>query len=368
MARRWRLSINCLVFVVAPWYFTSSAQGQGIAAIHHDISTQDVCEEVTAPPQQDIRWYEGLSLQADNRVLGGDIVAYKIRWFNGNWSGWIVPGVNDIDGTVNHRAYANNKAKHNTLRRMWAMFYDHEHKYIICKHRTDRAKVNLPDAIPRKTDVIAYEPFDYEAGSSIIGANGGIGWDGPWYGGDSKVAHPGLTFSTVPAAGRCLGGTSGSASTRRLRTPVEGTSGTSLFISALFLCKFDGWQATLGNVDGQDNGHFYFGDLAKENGHCWALHSGVRSYYSKVKIVPGEVALLVAQIDFMPGNDRMRLWVNPDRGAPLPSSADIDVTSDNLKRFAGVFWQSQQGFRLQTQMVDEIRIGRTFFDVVAPVR
>jgi hypothetical protein len=65
--------------------------------IAHNISTQDICLEIISPPQKDARWYQGLSLQIDQEILKGKIVAYQIRWFN------------------------------------WSYFSDHEHKYIICK-------------------------------------------------------------------------------------------------------------------------------------------------------------------------------------------------------------------------------------------
>ena len=97
----------------------------------HDISTQDQCLEVTSPASRDHRWYQGLSLHVDQEILGGRIVAYKIRWFNGNWSGWFVPGVNDIDHKFNDSHFPGNTARHNTMRRKWSCFYDHEHLYII---------------------------------------------------------------------------------------------------------------------------------------------------------------------------------------------------------------------------------------------
>jgi len=59
----------------------------------------------------------------DFQVLGGKIYAYKIQWFNGSWSGWYIPGVNDIDYKKNLNG---------TLRRMWSYFYDHSFLYIIC--------------------------------------------------------------------------------------------------------------------------------------------------------------------------------------------------------------------------------------------
>lgn len=93
--------------------------------ISHEISSQDSCLEIVSLPQRDHRWYQGLSLQIDQEIIGGKIIAYQIRWFNGNWSTWFVPGINDIDQKYN--------PANNTMRRMWSYFYDHEHRYILCK-------------------------------------------------------------------------------------------------------------------------------------------------------------------------------------------------------------------------------------------
>jgi hypothetical protein len=93
--------------------------------IFHEISTQDICLEIVSPAQRDSRWYQGLSMQIDQEILGGKVIAYQIRWFNGNWSPWFVPGVNDIDHKYN--------PDNNRMRRMWSYFDDHEHRYILCK-------------------------------------------------------------------------------------------------------------------------------------------------------------------------------------------------------------------------------------------
>jgi hypothetical protein len=68
-------------------------------------------------------------------VLKGKIAAYKIRWFNGKWSGWYVPGVNDLDGKINMAAPTCGifPKKGNTMRRVWSYFYDHVHTYILCR-------------------------------------------------------------------------------------------------------------------------------------------------------------------------------------------------------------------------------------------
>jgi hypothetical protein len=70
----------------------------------------------------------------DQIVEGGRIAAYKIRWFSGRWSNWFVPGVNDLGPKFNinpKTCSLSYRAK--SMRRRWSNFYDHTHKFIICK-------------------------------------------------------------------------------------------------------------------------------------------------------------------------------------------------------------------------------------------
>ncbi|CAF1088345.1 unnamed protein product [Rotaria sordida] len=91
-----------------------------------DITSQGNCTEVSnEQPTYDSRWPgSGIDLNIDWAIKCGNIIAYKIRWFSGAWSGWYVPGVNDMDEKVNGG---------NGLRRKWSYFEDHTHTYIICK-------------------------------------------------------------------------------------------------------------------------------------------------------------------------------------------------------------------------------------------
>lgn len=103
--------------------------GGGADCIKHDLKTQASCtlkgsDNKPLPATRDRRWVKGLNTEMDNKILQGDVVAYKIQWFNGSWSGWYVTGVNDIDWKFNRRT--------NDMRRMWSYFNDHNHQYIIC--------------------------------------------------------------------------------------------------------------------------------------------------------------------------------------------------------------------------------------------
>ncbi len=99
--------------------------------IKYDLRTQAVCSQVgtesspNAPAGTAPGWYQGLNSQLDQKNLKGEILAYKIQWSNGVWTGWYVKGVNDIDIKYN--------PSNNTMRRMWSYFTDHKHLYIICK-------------------------------------------------------------------------------------------------------------------------------------------------------------------------------------------------------------------------------------------
>lgn len=76
----------------------------------------------THPPTWDSRWSDGLSLDIDNTILGVNVGIYRIRWFNGSWSKWYTPGVDDIDWKTNYDG---------TQRRVWSYFEDHHHQRYI---------------------------------------------------------------------------------------------------------------------------------------------------------------------------------------------------------------------------------------------
>lgn len=215
----------------------------------------------------------------------------------------------------------------------------------------------------------AYEPFNYAAGIAINGLNGGAGWGGPWTGVGNLTVGPGLTYAglmPIPA-GNALGWTPGAASRRTLAAPVVGAPGITLVMRALIRSNVNGTpatQATLGNSSG---GTFIIGDLPQPNPSAgnWGMQNAFGCFYSTHPVVANATTLLVAQIDFNVGggiNERMRLWVNPSPPDMFfITPPDIDVTNANIAQFSGVFWQTQQGQRL-----DEILINMTGDTCVPP--
>lgn len=76
-------------------------------------------QEVTSGPLGDARWVNSTDSNLDLTLLDKKIVAYRIQWFNGSWSSWYVPGVNDLY-----------KKAGEPTRRIWANFNDHNFTYI----------------------------------------------------------------------------------------------------------------------------------------------------------------------------------------------------------------------------------------------
>ena len=115
--------------------------------VTYSLTSQQSCVEVTRRATRDCRWAAGLNNNVDQLVLNGDVIAYQM--FNGRWSGWYVTGVNDIDWKFNVAGRTCSVAyQANSMHRFWSYFYDHTHKYILCRDPMVVATPGLP-ASPR---------------------------------------------------------------------------------------------------------------------------------------------------------------------------------------------------------------------------
>ena len=91
------------------------------------------CKEYVKSRTRNCRWASNMNRRLDEIILKGTIIAYKILWWSGSWSGWYVPGQNDLD--LKYNRFARKcpiPYRARSLRRMWSYFYDHTHRYIIC--------------------------------------------------------------------------------------------------------------------------------------------------------------------------------------------------------------------------------------------
>jgi hypothetical protein len=238
---------------------------------------------------------------------------------------------------------------------------------------------------PAFGQVIAYEGFNYAAGTNLNGLNGGTGWANAWSEPSFGTGNPSdsvpetiqagsLTFGSLITNGnRVVTGGRFSYDIRNLGTAL-GTAGTTRYAS--FLLRRDTIGPDPGN-NGPDYGGLVFGDennpnslfVGKPGGGTvgnYALENGNGSgqVTSARPEVLGTTALLVVRFDFTAGNDTFRLYVNPIPGGTEPSVADAIKSDLNIATLVGV---SISTGAAATWSVDEIRVGGTFADVVAPV-
>jgi hypothetical protein len=210
-------------------------------------------------------------------------------------------------------------------------------------------------------DVLSvYEGFNYTPGLSLSGLNGGFGWSGAWGtpgGLDSTVGSGSLTLDPLAVSG-------GSASTPGFQPPNQGSSVATWIRNLATPLGADGTTAYLSFLFQPDAGAGFYGGL--NFGGVFVGLSGNQSFYglegpgndislSAVPAVQDQPVLLVLQADFMAGDDRLSLYVNPIAGGPKPSVPDAVKTNLDVGAVDSLTINNYGGFAL-----DEIRIGDSF--------
>lgn len=215
--------------------------------------------------------------------------------------------------------------------------------------------------------LIAVDNFDYfPAGSDLTGSSGGdsFGFSGPWSGqtsyniGDGSLASP---RDPLPRIGNCVTAVAfgdNRSIDRELTTPL-GDEGTSAYISFLVQPQgilhqgaYNGWFALAlrGSTD-IFAGMSSFGD-------SYSLEVGFERAITNTSAAVGKTAFLVLRIDFTEGVDPVRLYVNPQPGAPEPAAPSASLINLNVN-FINTISLTGPG----ASAFDAIRIGTTFADV-----
>jgi len=236
--------------------------------------------------------------------------------------------------------------------------------------------------------LLAYEPF-YEPVGPLNGLSAGSGWGAAWdvQGGNTTVpgynitaASP-LSYSGLSSAGNhAIGGYAYLTAGRALNVATSGpfsaylsngligTSGTSIWLSALVRKDTNDEQqvsVTLhpNSVDWNPNNLGtsvgYFGSSSDTNGtRYWSLEIGTTVYKTSVPVVIGQTTLLVLQITFGSQSQAV-LYVNPTSlGGSAPATASVQATTSSSLAFKSLAYYA--GDQTGSSSLDEIRIGTTF--------
>lgn len=235
--------------------------------------------------------------------------------------------------------------------------------------------LNLPTIAG--ASLLVYEPFDYPAGA-FGSVNGGIGFLGPWADNDPQFSPQ---TGNLQANGYVSQGNevhllaSTYATELRHLSGQFGADGTELWASYMLQIKNPGAFTSLGigyPINGTVN--LQFGVLGSSNGTgppstTWGMDSygGYGQVLSQVPVVYGKTARLAVHIQFLPGPDRIDLYVNPASGIP-PSSPDATKTDLDLGHTLQLYSPPTIDFasNMGDALFDDVRIGTTYADVVPP--
>ncbi len=228
---------------------------------------------------------------------------------------------------------------------------------------------------PLSASQIAYDDFKR---SFPIYANSGLGFNGAWTQGGFNVFASGyehtdasLCFGSLEAGGTSVSAGAFPAINGALRNLAQqlGQDGTTVYVSFLVQARepfgggiFSGFfgltlNGSLGNdlFIGKSGG----GALAE-----WVLETrgGGGQVSSGAPIVVGKTAFLVLKAEFLAANDVFTLYVDPPPGG-VESGSGTEKADLNLGLVPRIGIYSSGPF-----VIDEIKIGTTYADVVKGVR
>ena len=217
---------------------------------------------------------------------------------------------------------------------------------------------------------ISRDSFNYTpVGTDLNGNSGGgsFGMSGAWVGDSSfDIGAGSLTdpTGTIAVSGNRMTAASFNDNRDIVRpfTNAFGTDNTTTYFSFLIRPEgvlgqgaFGGWfgVALRGNVN-----DVLVGKPTGISLYTMERPGGANSVTTTKTVAVGESTLFVMRIDFLPGNDNIRLYVNPVPGAPEPSTSSAMTSAYDLGLLISANPTGPGAFS-----VDEIRSGSTFASV-----
>ncbi len=243
----------------------------------------------------------------------------------------------------------------------------------------DTATLNITvEPAPVAGGGLAYEGFAYVVSNKIHGLNGGTGFSSAWVSSQDgltnpnfEIVSPGDSWGSLPVSSNRLLRTSTGGTESLSRTLSADLDATNLWFSVLWRPRSNegfaiGSGALLENGGPPDTitGGAGFGFMNTDNTMAYAsiYHSGGRTdSASGLAISQGSPVLLAGFIEFNvgpSGEDRLSLYpvtTNLTLGTPVTVVVAVDETTLNT-----LTMESNRG-----PGYDEIRLGRTFADVIS---
>jgi hypothetical protein len=222
--------------------------------------------------------------------------------------------------------------------------------------------------------LIAYEGFDYTAGTDVNGSNGGTGWASAWNNdtaGQWDNTSGSLSYGSLPTSGGKASLTANNASPEIQRTlsnpplqnsPDAGTLWISWIHDSTAAGQFN--QLRLGEGATPNNRVAVIGAHAVAPGsQTWRLYNGAFGSSVDSGIAMTGVQFVVVGINL--ATDEYRLYINPALGESAPGTPSASATFADTDTFDTLRYVIHSTTAAGDPGVDEIRVGTTFADVAA---
>ncbi len=226
------------------------------------------------------------------------------------------------------------------------------------------------------SNLLAYEPFSYPAGGSLVGANGGFGWSNGWF------KHGSHTSPDPVASSNAMEYPGFGATSNVLE--YKGSGGWhNCHLDRYFskpLTHQVVWYSALLRYSGQPrNCHVAIGRL-KVVGSAWIGLNATNSQFALVvddtnrvqwvdtgiPFPPNETHLVVGRITRGAAHktDRVDMWVDPPVGATDPGPPAATATNFSLGDPEYALCYHKFEFQSGTGHTDELRVGLAYTDVL----
>jgi hypothetical protein len=219
--------------------------------------------------------------------------------------------------------------------------------------------------------IIASEDFDYDNVSVIDGLNGGLGWAGPWNGngfitpGSLHLSRLGFTGHKATSQGSKCAYRKLSAAGKETVTDNGkfGKDGTTIWISFLISAPLGTTIPGYGGISlfEESRERVFIGDTGASN--VWAIERQGQIQRFSSRVADSNACLIVCRMKFLPGEDRIDMWIDPSTNLLEPSEANTAASITNAIdfRFDGIRFCSAP-FPMNC---DALRFGTTYRDVIA---
>jgi hypothetical protein len=222
--------------------------------------------------------------------------------------------------------------------------------------------------------LLVSDDFAYDNAALIDGLHGGSGWAGPWSG-IGFITPGSLRFPQLAFTGNKATSQGSKCAFRKFAATADesltengkfGKDNTTLWISFLINAPAGTTIPGYGGISlfEEARERMFIGDTGASN--VWAIERQGQTQRFSSRVADSNICFVVCRIQFLPGPDRIDLWIDPPSGVTEPAQKEASASIDNANdfRFDGIRFCSAP----MSMNIDAFRMGTAYRDVAPRTR